>query len=102
MVFEIYGNYAEIKESKKLLSLCREIKELAAKEIQNISDSTDENEICNRVKNFLEKSLERLIGKREVKKIFKNVEKSIPKLSGALCYVISEIGLKLGGTESGE
>ncbi len=102
MVLEIYGNYAEIKENKKLLSLCREIKRLAANEIQNISaNSTDENEICDRVKSFLERSLEKLVGRRQVKKIFKNEEKTIPKLSGALCYVISEIGLRLGDTESG-
>lgn len=103
MILEIYGKKAEIKENKRLLSLCREIKKLAANEIQNISaDSTDENEICNRVKNFLEESLEKLVGKRQLKEIFQNVEKSIPKLSGALCYVISEIGLRLGDTESGE
>ncbi len=103
MILEIYGKKAEIKENKKLLSLCREIKQSAANEIQNISaDSIGEDEICDRVKNFLEKSLEKLVGKRQVKKIFQNVEKNIPELSGALCYVISEIGLRLGDTESGE
>ncbi|MBO4941685.1 MAG: hypothetical protein J6D15_05740 [Clostridia bacterium] len=103
MVLEIYGNYAEIKGNKRLLSLCREIKESAANEIQNISAGfDDENEICDRVKKFLEKSLEKLVGKRQVKKIFQNVEKTIPKLSGALCYVISEIGSRLGDMESDE
>ncbi len=101
MVLEIYGEKAEIKENKKLLSLCCEIKRLAANEIQNISDSADENEICDKVENFLEKSLEKFVGKRQIKKIFQNVEKTIPKLSGALCYVISEIGLRLGNAESG-
>ena len=48
------------------------------------------------------KSLEKLVGKRQVKKIFQNVEKTIPKLSGALCYVISEIGSRLGDMESDE
>ena len=103
MVLEIYGKQAEIRESENLPSLCNEIKDLALAELKKISASPgDEKEACDGVIKFLEDSLEKLVGRESVEKIFQNTEKTIPKLSGALCYIISEIGLRLGKTESDE
>ncbi|MBQ9757166.1 MAG: hypothetical protein IJW15_01955 [Clostridia bacterium] len=101
MVLEIYGTQAEIKENKKILSLCGEIKDLAEVQLKQIATSEgDERHTCDGVMKFLEDSLEKLVGKRQAKRIFKNTERTIPKLSGALCYIISEIGLRLGRAES--
>jgi len=103
MILDIYGQKTEIEVCEKVFSLCDEIKKLAEEQLEKITQKDeDDAEVYLTVSNFMEESLAKLLGESFIIKVFKNTEKSLPKLSGALCYVISRLDAEVKKATKGE
>lgn len=94
IVLELFENSFEVfVDESNIVFACSEIRENVLEKLQMLKESEDESEeVLESVRVFLKACLAELIGEDVVLKMENCCSMSLPEITGALCYTISEIG----------
>ncbi|MBQ7097015.1 MAG: hypothetical protein IJN96_02980 [Clostridia bacterium] len=94
IVLELFENSFEVfVDESSIVFACSEIRENILAKLRVMKESEDESEeVLENVRSFLKECLAELIGEDVVEKMEGYSELSLPEITGALCYTISEIG----------